>query len=50
MVNFFLQAKTFENKKINTLLNGKEIVCEKEAFEIIEKARQHYTNYMSTKA
>ncbi len=41
-MNFFVNAKTFEFKKINRLLLGKEIQNDVEAVKIIDNAIKNY--------
>lgn len=50
VMNFFKYAKTFEFKKINSFLKGRELEDKHYAFEVIENAMNSYNKLQKEKA
>lgn len=46
VMNFFKYAKTFEFKKINSFLKGRELEDKHYAFEVIENAMNSYNKLL----
>lgn len=49
VMNFFKYTKTYEHKKINSFLKGKELANKEYAFEVIENAIQSYKKIQQEK-